>query len=158
MREQKIKEYLSAIYLLSAYGPVRGAYVAREMKLSRPTVSVAIRKLTEEGYILVDQENLIRLTKPGEQLARASMHETVQRGKNYHELIGQLQTESGEDDAPQAPTAEQAVRRLEKEHSAAIPEAILILSKRYYAVRVVDVAQFLGRNSASVRSKLRHFI
>ena len=95
MREQKTKEYLTAIYLLSASGPVRGAYVARELKLSRPTVSVSLQMLAEAGYLSMDDEHLIHLTEAGEKLAREAMHETVRRGKSYHELVGQ----ADEDDA-----------------------------------------------------------
>ena len=79
MREQKTKEYLTAIYLLSASGPVRGAYVARELKLSRPTVSVSLQMLAEAGYLSMDDEHLIHLTEAGEKLAREAMHETVRR-------------------------------------------------------------------------------
>ena len=157
MREQKTKEYLTAIYLLSASGPVRGAYVARELKLSRPTVSVSLQMLAEAGYLSMDDEHLIHLTEAGEKLAREAMHETVRRGKSYHELVGQ----ADEDDAGgstgqrRSLTRDQAQRWLEKERADEIPEAILILSRRYYCVRVIDIAQFLGRSSAAVRNKRR---
>ena len=153
MREQKAKDYLSTIHILSAYGPVRGAYVAREMKLSRPTVSVALRKLEEEGYITVDQDHLIRLTGAGKQLARESLQEKT-RDEDAGGRNGRGSADGGEPERS-GPTPEQAICRLEKEHAAAIPEAVLILSKRYYAVRTVDVARFLGQSSATVRAKLR---
>ena len=94
MREQKTKEYLTAIYLLSSYGPVRGAYVAREMKLSRPTVSVALQTLAQEGYLTVDAGHIVCLTEKGKRMAKEAMHEAVQRGKSYHELVGQATEES----------------------------------------------------------------
>ena len=43
MREQKAKEYLSTIYMLASYGAVRASYIAREMMVSRPSVSVALK-------------------------------------------------------------------------------------------------------------------
>ena len=75
MREQKTKEYLTAVYLLSASGPVRGAYVARELKLSRPTVSVSLQMLAEAGYLSMDDEHLIHLTE----VVKAYSSDTIQR-------------------------------------------------------------------------------
>ena len=157
MREQKTKEYLTAIYLLSAFGPVRGAYVAREPKLSRPTVSVSLQMLAEAGYLTMDNEHLIHLTEAGEKLAREAMHETVRRGKSYHELVGQPDEDEAEGSCGQRRrlSRNQAQRWLEKERADEIPEAILILSRRYYCVRVIDIAQFLGKSSALARAKLR---
>lgn len=153
MRERKAKEYLSAIYLLGAYGRVRGAYVARELKLSRPTVSVALRALEESGYLTIDEERFVHLTEAGERLAREAMHETVRRGRDYHELVGE-KTDDGEP-VRRDVTPEQAILRLKQEHATAVLEAVLILSDRYYCVRVIDAAQFLNRPSAGVRAKLR---
>lgn len=155
MREQKTKEYLTAVYLLSASGPVRGAYVARELKLSRPTVSVSLQMLAEAGYLTMDDAHLIHLTEAGEKLAREAMHETVRRGKSYHRLVGQPEEMDGNSGQRGSLTRDQAQSWLEKERADEIPEAILILSRRYYCVRVIDIAQFLGRSSAAVRNKLR---
>ena len=47
---------------------------------------------------------------------------------------------------------EHLLRLLLKGQSASVLEAILILSKRYYSVRIIDISQFLGRSSASVRT------
>ena len=156
MREQKTKEYLTAIYLLSSYGPVRGAYVAREMKLSRPTVSVALQTLAQEGYLTVDAGHIVCLTEKGKRMAKEAMHEAVQRGKSYHELVGQAteESETAESAGKGKLSAGQAESWLRKEKAEAIPEALLILSKRYFCVRVIDIAQFLGRSSATVRAKL----
>ena len=85
------------------------------------------------------------------------MHETVRRGKSYHELVGQPDENEAKESCGQRRrlSRNQALHWLEKERADEIPEAILILSGRYYCVRVIDIAQFLGRNSASVRTKLR---
>ena len=144
MREQKAKEYLNVIGMLAAFGPVRSAYVAREMKLTRPTVCVAVRKLAEDGLITVDREHLLHLTEAGKRLTRAAA-----------EPAGSGDPEAGERALAQDVDSEQIIRRLEKGRSAAFPEAVLILSGRYYAVRVVDVAQYLGCSSATARAKLR---
>ena len=47
------------------------------------------------------------------------------------------------------------MRRLEKEHLSGLLEAHWILSQRYYCVRAVDLAHFLGQASATVRTRLR---
>ena len=109
------------------------------------------------GYLTMDNEHLIHLTEAGEKLAREAMHETVRRGKSYHELVGQPDEDEAEGSCGQRRrlSRNQAQRWLEKERADEIPEAILILSRRYYCVRVIDIAQFLGKNSASVRTKLR---
>ena len=153
MREKKTKDYLTTIRILSVYGPVRGAYIAREMKLSRPTVSVALRKLVEDGYITVDSDHLIRLTPKGDELAREAMQKTAQEGGSPDGRHGENREASGSGES--GLTAEQAIRWLEKERASEIAETILILSKRYYAVRGIDIALFLDSNRATVRAKLR---
>ena len=41
-RNQKVEDYMRTIYRLQENGLVRGAYVARELGVSKPTVSVAL--------------------------------------------------------------------------------------------------------------------
>lgn len=154
MREQKIKEYLSAIYVLSMNGQVRGAYLAREMHLTRPTVCVAVSALSEAGYITVDEKHLIHLTVRGEQIAKDSINETVRRGKDFQRIAIQMQDpgtlpESAEDSA-----AERTLRGLNQNRASEVLESLLILSSRFYCVRVIDISQFLRCSSSSVRAKL----
>ncbi len=153
MREQKVKEYLSTIYMLSSYGCVRGSYIASEMMLSRPSVSVALKALAQEGYLTVDHDHLIHLTAKGEQKAKESICETVDRGNELSMIAKQIQGER--DVLPEKAEErkkEQLFRLLAKDQAQDILEAILILSKRFYSVRIIDISQFLERNSASVRS------
>ena len=104
-----------------------------------------------------ERGSIIHLTEAGEKLAREAMHEAVRRGKSYHELVGQPDEDEAKESCGQRRrlSRNQALHWLEKERADEIPEAILILSRRYYCVRVIDIAQFLGKNSASVRTKLR---
>ena len=120
-------------------------------------VIVGGNECMERRYLTMDDAHLIHLTEAGEKLAREAMHETVRRGKSYHELVGQTEEEEagGSSGQRRSLTRDQAQRWLEKERADEIPEAILILSRRYYCVRVIDIAQFLGRSSAAVRNKLR---
>ena len=148
MREQRAKEYLLTIYTLQLDGPVRAAYVAREMNLSKASVSNAMKALAADGYLSVDEDRAIRLTEAGERLAHVSIHETVSRGRNVHERFQTVLTlrEAGR---------RGELRRLERDRSACVLEALRILSARYYCVRAVDVSQFLHRSGASIRGKLR---
>ena len=50
---------------------------------------------------------------------------------------------------------EQRIRWLEKERLSGLLEAHWVLSQRYYCVRAVDLAHFLGQASATVRARLR---
>lgn len=51
MREKTAQEYLCILYELSGQGTVHAVDVARELGLSRPTVSVALRELAQDGYV-----------------------------------------------------------------------------------------------------------
>ena len=130
---------------------------SRGKGISMSVVIVGGNECMERRYLTMDDDHLIHLTEAGEKLAREAMHETVRRGKSYHELVGQTDEEEARGSSGQrrSLTRDQAQRWLEKERADEIPEAILILSRRYYCVRVIDIAQFLGRSSAAVRNKLR---
>ncbi len=155
MREQKAKEYLSTIYMLASYGAVRGAYIAREMTLSRPTVSVALQELKKAGYVIIDEEHLIHLTEQGERKAKESICETVDRGSDLSIFARQIQGKGERlPENLKKRKEEQLLRLLAKDQSTRVLEAILILSKHYYSVRIIDISQFIGQNSASVRTML----
>ncbi len=65
------EDYLKVIYLLSQTGDeVHACQISQELQLSRPTVSVAVRRLAEEGYLEIHTDNAICLTDAGRQLAR----------------------------------------------------------------------------------------
>lgn len=61
--------YLETILVLSKKGPVRSIDIARAMNFSRPTVSVAIHNLENEGYLRIDQESNISLKAKGLKIA-----------------------------------------------------------------------------------------
>lgn len=53
MKQRKtVEDYLKAVYLLQKQnGSVRGADIAAELHVSRPTVSVSLKELEKEGYL-----------------------------------------------------------------------------------------------------------
>lgn len=70
MKQKKtVEDYLKVIYILSKQKEVHGADIARELRVSRPTVSVALKALAEEGYIFVDDAHRVHLTEKGWQIA-----------------------------------------------------------------------------------------
>lgn len=70
----KIKEsaenYLEAILMIKREkGNVRSIDVANELGFSKPSVSVAMKNFREEGYITIDGDGSISLTKKGLEIA-----------------------------------------------------------------------------------------
>ena len=55
MKQRKtVEDYLKAVYLLKKQnGSVRGADIAAELHVSRPTVSVSLKELEKEGLLQV---------------------------------------------------------------------------------------------------------
>ena len=155
MREQTAKEYLKTIFVLEMEGVVRGAYIAREMNVTKATVSVALKSLVEEGYLVMDADHSVRLTEKGKHLAKESIHQTVKTGRNYQELVQHIQAQESDPATDERLMWERALQRLHKEHASALLEAHHILSSRYYCVRTVDLAHYLGSASATTRARLK---
>ena len=59
------EDYLETILILSEKNDVRSVDIAREMELSKPSVSRAVGLLKQGGFITVDQNGYINLTKAG---------------------------------------------------------------------------------------------
>ena len=59
---ESAEDYLEAILSLQErHGMVRSIDIANELHFSKPSVSVAMKKLRESGYITMDKEGLITL-------------------------------------------------------------------------------------------------
>lgn len=74
MRFLKIQEsaenYLETILILKQKkGLVRSIDIANELNFSKPSVSVAMKSLRENNYILIDGNGYITLTKKGNDIA-----------------------------------------------------------------------------------------
>lgn len=52
-------------------GSVRSIDVVHELGYSKPSVSVAMKRLREDGYIVMDKDGYITLTDSGEQVAES---------------------------------------------------------------------------------------
>ena len=67
-----IARYLEAIYYMWAEGePVRSARLADWLSVSRPTVTVALRRMTRDGMVQLNGRKEIELTPRGEEAAAA---------------------------------------------------------------------------------------
>lgn len=63
------EDYLETILILSKRNDVRSVDVAREMELSKPSVSRAVGLLKSGGFIIVDKNGYISLTEDGKKQA-----------------------------------------------------------------------------------------
>ena len=57
------EDYLKTIYILSKTGEVHGAAIAERLGVSRPTVSISLKALKQEGYIIQDDSSAVWLTE-----------------------------------------------------------------------------------------------
>lgn len=67
------EDYLKLIYTLSRKGQVRGAELADELDVKRPTVCVYLKRLAENGDITMDEHHCVRLTEQGLAIAEATL-------------------------------------------------------------------------------------
>ena len=86
--QESPEDYLETIYMLSLHSSeVRSIDVARHLGYSKPSVSVAMKRLRENGYVNMDDNNLLTLTESGLAIAR-SIYERHQVFSGYLMSIG----------------------------------------------------------------------
>ena len=66
----RTEDYMRVIYRLREHGLVRGVYIARELGVSKPTVSVALKEMEAEGYVIINSDHTVELTEKGEKTAQ----------------------------------------------------------------------------------------
>jgi len=72
---ESTENYLETILMLNQDGKqVRAIDIVRELEYSKPSVSIAMKNLRENGYIEIDSEGYITLTDNGQSIAE-SMYE-----------------------------------------------------------------------------------
>ena len=65
------EDYLESILVLKErLGLVRSIDIVRELNYSKPSVSIAMKRLRENGYIEMNPDGYITLLPPGEEVAR----------------------------------------------------------------------------------------
>ena len=67
---ESAENYLETIYILSKKKPqVRSIDIVNELHFSKPSISVAMKNLRENGYVVMDQDGFITLTDAGKAIA-----------------------------------------------------------------------------------------
>ena len=85
---QSAEDYLETILILhERKGSVRSIDIANEMGFSKPSVSVAMKNLRENGYIQVDESGHIALTQMGYDVAD-KIYERHKVVSEYFVLLG----------------------------------------------------------------------
>ena len=92
------EDYLETILKLQMQnGQVRSIDIVAEMHFSKPSVSVAMKKLRESGHVLMDENGLLTLTEEGQAIA--------QRIYERHQILTRLLTALGVDEETAAEEA-----------------------------------------------------
>ena len=85
---ESAEDYLETILILkNRLGQVRSIDIVREMNFSKPSISIAMKRLRENGYIQMDADGLITLLPPGEEIAS--------RIYDRHQLLTQFLVQLG---------------------------------------------------------------
>ena len=77
---ESAEDYLEAILKISEKkGSVRSIDIVNELGFSKPSISIAMKRLRENGYIVMDEDNLITLTETGRDIAEKiyNRHKTL---------------------------------------------------------------------------------
>ncbi|MDE6749528.1 MAG: metal-dependent transcriptional regulator [Lachnospiraceae bacterium] len=91
------EDYLETILILKERtGQVRSIDIATEMNYSKPSISVAMKKLRENGYIEVDQSGFITLTDSGYEIA-SSIYDRHKVLTNFFISLGVNEKTAAED-------------------------------------------------------------
>lgn len=110
---ESAEDYLEMILMLhEAKGQVRSIDIAAGLNVTKPSVSFAMKHLRENGYILMDKDNLITLTDKGMEIA--------ERIYTRHKVLTRYLVKIGVDEE----TARADACKMEHDISAATFEAI----------------------------------
>lgn len=85
---ESAEDYLETILILKERsGQVRSIDIATEMNYSKPSISVAMKKLRENGYIQIDPDGYITLTESGYGIA-SNIYDRHQVLTNFFVSLG----------------------------------------------------------------------
>lgn len=92
------ENYLETILILKEkLGNIRSIDIVNEMNFTKPSVSVAMKKLRQSGYIEMDDAGYIYLTQQGREIAE-SVYDRHRTLKTFLVAIG-VSDETASDDA-----------------------------------------------------------
>lgn len=81
--QESAEDYLEAILMIfERKGSVRSIDIANELGYSKPSVSIAMKNLRENGYIVMDKDGYITLTDKGREVAERvyERHKLISEG------------------------------------------------------------------------------
>ena len=94
---ESAENYLETILMIKQKkGVVRSIDIANELEFSKPSVSIAMKNLRENGYITVDESGYISLTDSGREIAER-MYERHTTLSNWLISLGVNETVAVED-------------------------------------------------------------
>lgn len=68
--QESAENYLETIYILKQKkGNIRSIDIVNELEYTKPSVSIAMKNLRENGYVTMDADGLISLTEKGKDIA-----------------------------------------------------------------------------------------
>ena len=85
-QKRTAEDYLKTIHILSRHGEVRGTHIADVLGVSRATVSLTLKALEQEGYLLRMADHTVRLTDAGREIAEA----TYARNRFFRAMLASL--------------------------------------------------------------------
>ena len=69
--QQSAEDYLETMLILqNKYGYIRSIDIAKHLGVTKPSVSYAVKRLRESGYITMESNGPISLTPPGMEIAK----------------------------------------------------------------------------------------
>ena len=96
--QQSAEDYLETMLILEEkYGYIRSIDIAKHLGVTKPSVSYAVKRLKESGYINMDANGPITLAPPGYKIAKR-IYERHKALKTFLELLG-VDPEQAEEDA-----------------------------------------------------------
>lgn len=85
------EDYLEAMLMMNEkHGYIRSIDIAEHLGVTKPSVSYSVKRLRENGYITMDKDGLITLTKTGMDIAR--------RMYERHKILTQFLIQIGVDE------------------------------------------------------------
>lgn len=96
--QQSAEDYLETMLILQEkYGYIRSIDIANHLGVTKPSVSYAVKRLKESGYIRMEANGPIELTAPGLEIARR-VYDRHQALETFLKLLG-VEEELAEEDA-----------------------------------------------------------
>ena len=98
--QQSAEDYLETMLILqNKYGYIRSVDIANHLGVTKPSVSYAVKRLRESGYINMESNGPITLTSPGMEIAKRA-YERHTALVSFLTLLG-VEDELAEEDACQ---------------------------------------------------------